>query len=227
MTYIPSGKEEEQFLQSYDPSKYQNPAVAADTALFAVDRDSIKLLLIKRGNYPYKGCWALPGGFVDINEDIKNSAKRELLEETGLTDVYCEQAFVWGRPDRDPRARIITVSYIALADFNQLHAKAGDDAAEAEWFTLCNYNKNDVGGIINISYTLNGIETLTPTVTYPAGRIQEITPIESSGLAFDHAESIAYSFECLKHRIMHSDFLNFALKDTQHRMHAQKLILGV
>lgn len=227
MTYIPSGKEEEQFLKSYDPSKYQNPAVAADTALFAVDGDSVKLLLIKRGNYPYKGCWALPGGFVDINEDIKNSAKRELLEETGLADVYCEQAFVWGRPDRDPRARIITVSYIALADFNQLHAKAGDDAAEAEWFTLSSYKKNNTDGKTKINYTLNGVETLTPTVTYPTGRIQEIAPIESSVLAFDHAESIAYSFECLKHRTKHGDFLMFALKDTKQRMQAQKVILGV
>lgn len=227
MAYIPSGKEEEQFLQNYDPSKYQNPAVAADTALFAVDGDSIKILLIKRGNYPYKDCWALPGGFVDIDEDIAASAKRELLEETGLKDIYCEQAFVWGSPDRDPRARIITVSYIALADYNQLNAKAGDDAAEAEWFTLDEYKKYDAEGNTYISYTLSGIETLSPAVVYPTGRIQEINRIKSGKLAFDHAESIAYSFECLKQRIIHGDILEFALQDSQLRAHTKKTILSV
>lgn len=67
MTYKPSGKDEETFLKNYDAGKYQNPAVAADTALFAADGKNIKLLLIKRGGYPYKGCWALPGGFVNID----------------------------------------------------------------------------------------------------------------------------------------------------------------
>ena len=80
MTYIPSSSEEVVFLKNYDASKYQTPAIAADTALFVIDGSALKLLLIRRGNYPYKGCWALPGGFVDIDEEIAAAAKRELFE---------------------------------------------------------------------------------------------------------------------------------------------------
>ena len=93
-------------------------SVAADGALF--------ILLIKRGGYPYKGCWALPGGFVNIDEDLPEAAKRELLEETNINIDYLERAAVWSRPDRDPRQRVITVSYDALTD--KMNALAGDDA---------------------------------------------------------------------------------------------------
>lgn len=226
MTYVPSGKEEAEFLQNYDPTKYQNPAVAADTALFAADGDTLRLLLIRRGGYPYKGCWALPGGFVDIGEDIIDSAKRELEEETGIQDIYLEQAFVWGRPNRDPRQRVITVSYIALADFSQLSVKAGDDADDAGWFTIENYRSYQEDGIAHITYTLRGKQTLTPHVTYPTGRIQEIARMQSGGLAFDHAESVTYSFELFKQRALHGRFLDFALNDTQQKDHVKQVLSG-
>ena len=77
MVYNPSCEEEVAFLKNYNPNKYKNPAVAADTALFAADGDALKVLLIRRGGYPYKGSWALPGGFVNIDEDIRVSAQRE------------------------------------------------------------------------------------------------------------------------------------------------------
>ncbi len=200
MAYIPSSPEEEQFLKSYDPTKYRNPGVAADTALFAVDEDGLSILLIKRGGYPYKGCWALPGGFVNLDEDILDSAVRELEEETGLASPYIEQVFVWGRPDRDPRDRVITVSFAGLADRSQVQACAGDDAAEAEWFRLSNYVSEERDGMTVISYTLTGSETLCPAVTFLVGQMQKIAPVQSCGLAFDHAESIAYSFEYIRRR---------------------------
>lgn len=227
MAYIPSSKDEELFLKNYDASKYQKPAVAADTALFALDGESVKLLLIKRGGYPYKGCWALPGGFVDIDEDIFDSARRELLEETGIKDVYMEQAFVWGSVDRDPRSRVITVSYVALADYSKLCARAGDDAAEAVWFTIDSYSKKEQNGITSINYTLQGSETLFAVVSYPTGCIQQISPKQSGGLAFDHAESIAYSFECLKSRIHNEQFLEFAFSDKDMRTRAKKAIINI
>lgn len=223
MAYIPSSPEEEQFLKNYDPTKYRNPGVAADTALFAVDEDGLSILLIKRGGYPYKGCWALPGGFVNIDEDILDSAVRELEEETGLISPYIEQVFVWGRPDRDPRDRVITVSFAGLADRSQVQARAGDDAAEAEWFRLSDYTSDEQGGMTVISYTLTGSETLHPIVTYPIGQMQKIALVQSGGLAFDHAESIAYSYEYIRRRAR-EDILELSFKDKRLKELARKAL---
>ncbi len=227
MAYIPSCKEEEEILKSYDPSKYKNPAAAADTALFAVDGNALKILLIKRGDYPYKGKWAIPGGFVNIDEDIAVSAARELEEETGLSGIYAEQAFVWGKPGRDPRQRVITISYISVADYSAVKPKAGDDAAEAAWFEIKEYKKREKDGFCYIDYILEGPETLRPSVKFPSGRMQQIEPIESGGLAFDHAESIAYSFETLRQRTEHGTFLGQALADKALRERARRVILGI
>lgn len=227
MAYIPSGEHEEKFLREFDPSKYKNPAVAADTALFALDGDALKLLLIRRAGYPYKGMWALPGGFVDIDEDTEDSAARELREEAGISGLYLEQAFVWGRPDRDPRQRVITVSYIALAELSKLNPKAGDDAAEAGWFDIKNCRRYEKEGFCYIDYVLRGPETLRPVVKYPLGRIQKISPLNSGGLAFDHAESIVYSFELLKQRIEYGTFLDCAFDDEVIRERARRVILGI
>ena len=227
MTYIPSSPEEKKFLEEFDPSQYQNPAVAADTALFAADGDALKVLLIRRGGYPYRGSWALPGGFVDIDEDIRDSAVRELQEETGITGIYLEQAFVWGKPGRDPRQRVITVSYIALADFSAISAQAGDDAAEAGWFTLSDWRTQETADTTHINYTLTGTETLCPAVAYPNGRMQEIVRTDSGGLAFDHAESIAYSFMLLKRRIQNGAFLDLSLNGTDLKARTKKAILAV
>lgn len=225
MTYIPSGEDEIRFLKSYDPTKYQNPGFAADTALFAVGEDALQILLIKRGGYPYKGSWALPGGFVDIDEDITAAANRELMEETGLSGLYLEQVFTWGRPDRDPRYRCITTSHVAMADASVLEPVAGDDAAEADWFTLLDYAVKESGGEMRISYTLRGREDMHPVVAFPAGQIQKIYPIDSAGLAFDHAESIAYSYEYLKKRAQEG-FLDLAFKDEAIKARARRLLLG-
>lgn len=226
MAYIPSGPDEELFLKNFDPSKYKTPGVAADTALFAIDKDSLKLLLIKRGGYPYKGRWALPGGFVDIDEDIKDAASRELLEEAGVSGLYCEQVFVWGNPERDPRQRVITVSYLSLADFSLIKPIAGDDASDAGWFGIKSFNSYEKDGFTYIEYTLSGPETLSPVVRFPIGQIQKISPVDTSGLSFDHAESIAYSFEYLKKRVKEGGFLDFTLQSEELKEQAKRLILG-
>lgn len=225
MTYMPSCEDEIRYLNNYDPTKYQNPGFAADTALFAVGEDALYILLIKRGNYPYKDRWALPGGFVDIGEDIFVAANRELMEETGLSNLYLEQVFTWGLPDRDPRYRCITTSHIAVAHKSALKPVAGDDAAEADFFALLDYTVKEADGVTQISYTLRGSIDMHPIVAYPAGRIQQIFPIESAQLAFDHAESIAYSFEYLKRRVREG-YLDLALSDEPVKAHARKLILG-
>ncbi len=224
MAYIPSGEDEIRYLKEFDPTRYQNPGFAADTAVFAVGEDALSILLIKRGGYPYKGRWALPGGFVEIDEDIFHAADRELMEEAGLSGLYLEQVFSWGRPDRDPRYRCITASHIAIADADDLKPVAGDDAAEADWFTLGDYKVKEADGITQISYTLRGSIEMHPVVAFPAGRMQQIYPVESAGLAFDHAESIAYSFEYLKRRVSEG-YLDIALSDEAVKARARRLIL--
>ena len=109
--YVPSCEEEARYLAAYDPGKYKNPAVTADVALFGREDDALFLLLIRRGGYPYKGYFALPGGFVDIAESVPAGAARELLEETGLAGLKLHECGVLSEPERDPRQRVISVVY--------------------------------------------------------------------------------------------------------------------
>lgn len=214
MAYVPSCAEEEQFLKDFDPSKYQRPGVAADIALFALDGNELKILLIRRGNYPFKNCWALPGGFVDINEDILACAHRELYEETGISGIYLEQVFTFGRPERDPRQRVISVSHAGIADMPALAAKAGDDAAETGWFSFLDYTIINDNDSVIVKYTLSGPETLCPVVSYPKGCMQQISTVDSAGLSADHAESIAYCYAYLKRRV-EDGFLDLAFSDEE------------
>jgi 8-oxo-dGTP diphosphatase len=115
---------------------YPHPAVTTDVVLFTIRDAQLQLLLIRRGNPPFKDCWALPGGFLDIDEDLDRCAARELQEETGVSDLYLEQLCTFGAVDRDPRERVISVAYFALAPAERLSIRAGDDAADAGWFAL-------------------------------------------------------------------------------------------
>jgi 8-oxo-dGTP diphosphatase len=115
---------------------YPHPAVTTDIALFTIRDERLAVLLIRRGADPFKDCWALPGGFVEPNECLEDGALRELAEETGVTGVYLEQLYTFGKPDRDPRERIISVAYYALAPSELLTPVAGSDAAAVTWFEL-------------------------------------------------------------------------------------------
>jgi len=115
---------------------YPHPAVTTDVVLFTIRDAQLQLLLIRRGNPPFKDCWALPGGFLDINEDLDQCAARELQEETGVGDLYLEQLCTFGAVDRDPRERVISVAYFALAPAERMRIRAGDDAADARWFAM-------------------------------------------------------------------------------------------
>lgn len=109
--------------------------VCADCIIIAPEGIKKKILLIKRGNDPFKGKWALPGGFVEMEEDLEDSARRELAEETGIALQSLKQFAAYGKPGRDPRGRNISVVYYHISE-NPLHATAGDDAAESCWFEL-------------------------------------------------------------------------------------------
>lgn len=115
--------------------EYPRPAVTADIVLFNLDRS--QLLLIRRGNEPYKDCWAFPGGFFDMTDpDIEHTAVRELQEETGLTNIPLQMVYVASRDGRDPRGRTVSVVFTACIDPDTISPRSGDDAAEACWWPV-------------------------------------------------------------------------------------------
>lgn len=147
-------QEEKEYLEQYDITKFDRPSVAADMAVFTVmgdpkeetvrDRDNyrklpekkLKLLLIRRGSHPYKDKWALPGGFCRKGEEVSDTAKRELYEETQVGDAYLQLAGVFGKEGRDPRGWIISHTFLALFDGRKCRLRAGSDAWDARWFDV-------------------------------------------------------------------------------------------
>lgn len=116
--------------------EYPRPAITTDCVIFGFDEGELKLLLIERGIEPFKGKWAFPGGFLNMEENTDECARRELFEETGIKDVFIEQLYSFSDVDRDPRGRVITVSYYALVKLFNYKIHAGDDAKSAKWFPL-------------------------------------------------------------------------------------------
>jgi len=116
--------------------KYPRPALTVDCVVFGFDEGELKVLLIQRGLEPFKGRWALPGGFVRVDETLDAAARRELQEEAGLTNVFLEQLYTFGAVDRDPRERVVSVAYYALVKLSEHEAKAATDAANARWFPV-------------------------------------------------------------------------------------------
>ena len=123
--------------------QYPRPALTVDTVVFTIKNQDLRILLIQRGEAPFAGTWALPGGFVEVGEktnaqgeDIDKAARRELEEETGISehDVFLEQLYTFGQPDRDPRGRTVTVAYYALVR-NDVPIRSGSDAKAAQWFS--------------------------------------------------------------------------------------------
>ena len=121
-----NGLTEAEFIRQYDPNRYEKPAVTVDMLIFTVNPekdDSLELLMIERGGHPFLGKWAIPGGFVEMEESLEEAAARELKEETDLSDIYMEQLYTFGDVGRDPRMRVISVAYMALVP-------------KAKWFTV-------------------------------------------------------------------------------------------
>lgn len=116
--------------------EYPHPAVTVDVVIFTIRDRQLKLLLVKRAGKPYRGKWALPGGFVRLEESLDAGAIRELEEETGVSDVFLEQLYTFGEPDRDPRERVITVAYYALIPSDKLQIRAATDAEAVGWFGM-------------------------------------------------------------------------------------------
>lgn len=133
--------EDKEFLKTYNADKYKHPSVTVDMLIFTVVDGTLCLMLIERKNSPYKNCWALPGGFVNIDESIKTAALRELKEETNVNAIgYLEQLGAYGEVERDPRTRVISIAYIALIPATHItkEMRGGDDAKVARLFNINN-----------------------------------------------------------------------------------------
>lgn len=115
---------------------WPRPMVSVDAVVFRLASGRAEVLLIKRGHEPFKGQWAIPGGYVGMEEELEDAAVRELFEETNLSDVELQQLRTFGKCGRDPRGRQITVAFIGIARKGTEKIKAGDDAAEAQWFDI-------------------------------------------------------------------------------------------
>lgn len=120
------------------PYTYDHPraALTVDAVVFGLDDADLKVLLIQRGQEPFIGRWALPGGFVHVDETLDQAVRRELQEETGLAKVFLEQLYTVGGLDRDPRERVVTVAYYALVRMSDHRVQAATDASNAAWFAL-------------------------------------------------------------------------------------------
>ena len=121
--------EEQAFLEAYDPERWPRPSVAVDVALLSVHEGRLVALLQRRSEPPERGRWALPGGFVRLEESLDEAARRVLTEKGGLQDIFLEQLYTFGAPERDPRMRVISVAYYALVDHARLASAIGSERA--------------------------------------------------------------------------------------------------
>lgn len=113
---------------------YARPALTVDCVVFGLDDEELKVMLIQRAHPPFEKKWALPGGFVEMDETLEEAARRELEEETGLRHIYLEQLYTFGAVDRDPRERVVSVAYYALVNLVDHPVQAASDAEDAAWF---------------------------------------------------------------------------------------------
>lgn len=224
------GLTEEEFLASYDASQYDRLSVTVDMLIFTVTEKeeknyrrlpekSLRLLLIRRGNHPYKHQWALPGGFVQLGESLDEAARRKLKEETNISDIYMEQLYTWGEVDRDPRTRVICASYMALVDHGSLQIEASGQVAGAAWFTVDCKLYQEQKTVTATGYILQQLFHLTlshadqqltatiKTVKKVETKVTTVTReiVECSGIAFDHAKIIEYGIQRLRNKIEYTD----------------------
>ena len=209
-------KHEEEFLKNYDSSSYEKLSMTADILIFSVsskdsnnyrktDKKMMSVLLVKRDDYPYKGKWCLPGGFLDPKkETLEECAKRVLKRETNLEDIYLEQLFTFDSVNRDPRMRIVSTAYVALIDKNELK----QDVKNASWFDITLMEEKD--GVIFLVLD-NGEETISLQVNkILRNKITDRYDYVSKSnnmIAFDHDIVIISGIEKIKEKVNSSDIV--------------------
>lgn len=218
------GLTEKEFLAQYKPGDYQRPSVTVDMLLFTVtdkivedvrklNEKELKILLIKRKDHPFIGQWAIPGGFVNIDESVDDAAYRELKEETNIDNVYMEQLATFGEANRDPRMRVISTAYMALVPNKNLNPIAGDDAEEVAWFSVRKDSEVKTKEGITINLILeneekNAIINYKITEKHSFKGVSEVKEcsyeLDSSstdGLAFDHYKIVDMALDRLRNKI--------------------------
>ena len=223
--YIMS-EEEKKYLEQYDISAFERPSLAADMVIFSImqaaeaenfrklPKKALKLLLIRRADYPYKGYWALPGGFCRPSEDVWETAKRELYEETNLTNAYLSLIGTFGSAGRDPRGWIISNTFLALVDAGNSKLRAGTDAWEAKWFAVdmkereVKKNLSEDHAEIETQYELcltaetSDEKSVAVVKEYRQFREYHETVryeiVDQGSLAFDHGKIIFYAWQQLR-----------------------------
>lgn len=211
--------EEKEYLENYDITAYERPSIATDIVVFTVHEEDIedtrqqpikklKLLLIKRAKFPFKDLWALPGGFCRKDEDVYDTARRELYEETNVKDAYLTLSGIYGEVGRDPRGWIISHTFMALTDANECELRADTDAWDAKWFEvdIKLVQKEKKCDLENVCIKNEYILELKCDDMLLTAKVEETKLyknyherisykiIESDGLAFDHAKIIVNSF---------------------------------
>lgn len=221
---------EKEFLANYNPKDYDRPGVTVDAAVFSVIDNKLKVLLIKRKNHPWKDAWALPGGFVEIKESLDDAVVRELKEETGASDIkYFKQLYTFGKPDRDPRNRVISVAYLALTPVESLSIIAGDDASDAKWFEISknssfssNNRRNSVLLLENKELGIKMEYFVTDKIVDGyIKRNSELKKSSNAELAADHIKVVNMAMDELQINVAESGLLfnllpkEFTLKEAQ------------
>ncbi len=209
-------KSEEEFLKNYDSSVFEKLSMTADILLLSISdqeqtnyrktsKKMMSILLVKRDDYPYKGKWCLPGGFLDVkNETLEDCAKRVLKNETNLEDIYLEQLYTFDDIKRDPRLRVVSTSFVALVDKNQLTQKV----VNASWFDVVLIEEK--GGVVEVSLD-NGEETISfsvkKTLKYQTTDRYQFTVLSNDKLAFDHPLVILSGLERIRNKINYTDIV--------------------
>ena len=205
---------EEEFLKDYDSSIYEKLSMTVDILILSVsseetgnyrktDKKKMSILLVKRDDYPFKGKWCLPGGFVKIDEDLEDAPIRILKRETNLDNIYLEQLYTFGSVHRDPRMRIISSSYMALIDKNRLNENLNENAC---WFDIVSITEKDdiIDVILNngyedINFSIKKVLNEKTTDRY------KFVEVKNDKIAFDHTIVILSGLERLKNKIEYTD----------------------
>lgn len=211
-----AGESLEEFLEHYDPKKYDAPSNTVDIVVVRCQEpltcwgQPLKVLMVKRSNHPSIGCWATPGGFAEMRENLEESAARELEEETGVKGLPLQQLTTWGNYDRDPRWRVITTSFVALVE-GDIPVHAGDDAADALWMDVeltqesapedgCSQIWNLILKNPEHGIRLEGRVRCSRS-SHPILSQETFTLLESHGIAVDHACILTQALLYLKSRL--------------------------